>query len=72
MNPAIPIAAMKWIDRADCRPPNTSTSAIAFRHAGVADSGIGYCLHDYDRRGLDKFAYGRIRRYIRFCVGLAS
>ena len=45
---------------------------LAFRHAGVADSGIGYCLHDYDHRGLDKFAYGRIRRYIRFCVGLAS
>ena len=45
---------------------------LAFRHAGISDSGIGYCLRDYDRRGLDDLAYGRIRRYIRSRVGLAS
>ena len=45
---------------------------LAMRHASTPDAGIGMHLHDIDRKGgkLDRFHLGRIRRYIRHCLGI--
>ena len=47
---------------------------LAHRWAGTSEFGIAYYTETVDRRGgkLDRFDQGRIRRYIRACLGLAA
>ena len=46
--------------------------ALAHKWAGITDRGVEVWSRDIDRRGgeLDRFHLGRIRRYIRACLGL--
>jgi len=46
--------------------------ALACRFTGLDDRGVAIWIADADRRGLDRLALGRIRRYVRVCLGLAS
>ena len=48
--------------------------SLAHRWAGTPELGIAYYAETIDRRGgkLDRFDQGRIRRYIRACLGLAA
>lgn len=46
--------------------------SLVLEYAGVRPEGIAIRLHMADTRGMDKRDFGRIRRYIRACVGLAA
>ncbi len=44
--------------------------SLALAYAGMTPQGIAYRHHSADQRGLDRVDYGRIRRYVRNCLGM--